>query len=445
MRLKTSYGQIFSISMPIMLGSAAQNLIVLCDNIFLFHYSSLDFEASGLVGVFYLMIAAIGYGFSRGGQILIARRSGEHDYEGTGAAFQSLFIFEAALSVLMFCVLFGFGQPIFSLFVKNQEILRKCMEYLEPRSYGVFFSYLGVSLVAYYTGIARTSFIIYDTIVLIVVNVILNWIFIFGKFGVPEMGIRGAALASTIAEVVAFFVFIVFMFYDKFNHRYKLWKFERLDFALISSTFFISTPIVFQSILGIGSWFLFFSYIENIGRQELAISNLLRNVYLILSIPSWGYAAGINTLVSNFIGNKKRQAVLPLIIKTVKLNLATTIIISLPVILFPEFFLYPFFGSDDMLLIRDSKPYFWIIFGILMAFATGVVFINGLIGTGKTKQALWIQSVFTLLYIVYIVFMIKLYYFGLHLAWSVEIIYWLGILLMSLVYLKSNKWHFFKI
>jgi putative MATE family efflux protein len=445
MRLKTSYGQIFSISMPIMLGSAAQNLIVLCDNIFLFHYSSLDFEASGLVGVFYLMIAAIGYGFSRGGQILIARRSGEHDYEGTGAAFQSLFIFEAALSVLMFCVLFGFGQPIFSLFVKNQEILRKCMEYLEPRSYGVFFSYLGVSLVAYYTGIARTSFIIYDTIVLIVVNVILNWIFIFGKFGVPEMGIRGAALASTIAEVVAFFVFIVYMFYDKFNHRYKLWKFERLDFALISSTFFISTPIVFQSILGIGSWFLFFSYIENIGRQELAISNLLRNVYLILSIPSWGYAAGINTLVSNFIGNKKRQAVLPLVIKTVKLNLATTIIISLPVILFPEFFLYPFFGSDDMLLIRDSKPYFWIIFGILMAFATGVVFINGLIGTGKTKQALWIQSVFTLLYIVYIVFMIKLYYFGLHLAWSVEIIYWLGILLMSLVYLKSNKWHFFKI
>ncbi|MBP6695205.1 MAG: MATE family efflux transporter [Saprospiraceae bacterium] len=428
-----------------MLGSAAQNLIVLCDNIFLFHYSSLDFEASGLVGVFYLMIAAIGYGFSRGGQILIARRSGEHDYEGTGAAFQSLFIFEAALSVLMFCVLFWFGQPIFSLFVKNQEILQKCMEYLGPRSYGIFFSYLGVSLVAYYTGIARTNFIIYDTIVLIMVNIILNWIFIFGKFGIQPMGIKGAALASTLAEVVAFIVFIIYIFYDKINHKYKLWKFERLDFALISSTFFISTPIVFQSILGIGSWFLFFSYIENIGRQELAISNLLRNVYLILSIPSWGYAAGINTLVSNFIGNKKRQAVLPLIIKTAKLNLVTTIIISLPVILFPEFFLYPFFGTDDMMLIRDSKPYLWVVFGILIAFATGVVFINGLIGTGKTKQALWIQSVFTLLYIVYIVFMIKIYYFGLNLAWSVEIVYWLGILLMSFMYLKSNKWHFFKI
>ncbi|MBK8620232.1 MAG: hypothetical protein IPN79_00335 [Saprospiraceae bacterium] len=113
MQLKTSYSQIFAISMPIMLGSAAQNLIVLSDSIFLFRYSSLDFEASGLVGVFYLMIASIGYGFSRGGQILIARRNGERNYEGTGAAFQALFFFEAILSVLLFIVLFGIQNRFF--------------------------------------------------------------------------------------------------------------------------------------------------------------------------------------------------------------------------------------------------------------------------------------------------------------------------------------------
>lgn len=78
-----------------------------------------------------------------------------------------------------------------------------------------FFSYLGVSLVAYYTGIARTNFIIYDTIVLIMVNIILNWIFIFGKFGIQPMGIKGAALASTLAEVVAFIVFIIYIFMIK--------------------------------------------------------------------------------------------------------------------------------------------------------------------------------------------------------------------------------------
>lgn len=445
MQLKTSYGQIFSISMPIMLGSAAQNLIVLCDSIFLFNYSSLDFEASGLVGVFYLMIAAIGYGFSRGGQILIARRNGEQNYAATGAAFQALFFFEAILALLLFYVLYWQSEFIFSLFIKDQDILTKCMEYIRPRSFGVFFSYLGVSLIAFYTGIARTKFIIYDTIVLIVVNVILNWIFIFGKFGFPEMGIAGAALASTWAEIVAFIVFAVYMIRDKLNHAYHLLNFKHFDYHLVISSFLLSIPIVFQSILGIGSWFLFFSFIENVGREELAISNLLRNVYLILSIPSWGYAAGINTLVSNFIGNKKRQAVMPLVLKTAKLNVFTTIILSMPVLVFPEFFLYPFFGADEAGLLLKSKPYMGTLFAVLLTFAVGVVFVNGLIGTGKTKQALWIQSLFTFLYILYIVIFIKYNYSGLHLAWGVEVLYWAGIFLMSYIYLKSNRWHFFKI
>ncbi|MFZ1705761.1 MAG: MATE family efflux transporter, partial [Saprospiraceae bacterium] len=162
-------------------------------------------------------------------------------------------------------------------------------------------------------------------------------------------------------------------------------------------------------------------------------------------IPSWGYGAGINTIVSNFIGNKKRQAVIPLVIKTSKLNLFTTTVVSLPVLLFPEFFLYPFFGTEDMTLIILSKPYLGILFLVLITFAVGVIFINGLIGTGKTKQALWIQTIFTVFYIAYIVFFIKINYVGLSLAWSVEIFYWLGILAMSFVYLRSNKWHFFKL
>ena len=77
MQLHTTFRQILSISMPIMLASAVQNLIALTDSVFLFHLSETDFATIGFVGVFYLIVAAIGYGFSKGGQILIARRMGE--------------------------------------------------------------------------------------------------------------------------------------------------------------------------------------------------------------------------------------------------------------------------------------------------------------------------------------------------------------------------------
>lgn len=441
MNLKTSYKQIFTLSLPIMLGSAAQNIIVLTDNVFLYHYNVLDFEAAGVVGVFYLIIASIGYGFSRGGQIIMARRNGERNFEGAGLDFKALFIFELVLSIILFLFLRYGSETVFHLLIKDPEILQKCMEYIGPRSYGVFFSYLGVALVSYYTAIARTNFIVIDTVVLIVVNLILNYVFVFGKFGFAPMGIAGSALASTWAEVVAFVVFVVYMIFDKDNDRYQLLSLKGFSMKSIANMFSVSIPIVFQSILGIGSWFLFFAFIENIGREELGISNMLRTIYLILSIPCWGYSAGINTMVSSFIGNRKRQAVMPLIIKTAKLNLISTAVISLPVVFYPEIFLYPLFGANDMSLILATKPYMFTLFAVLMVFSVGGIFINGLIGTGHTKTALYIQTIFTIIYIIFSFLMIKVYYRGLNWAWAAEIVYWGGIALMSYFYLRSNKWH----
>lgn len=183
MKLSTSYKQILSLSVPIMLGSAAQNIIVLSDNVFLYHYDSIDFAAAGLVGVFYLIIASIGYGFSRGGQIIIARRNGEHNYvEQVPISRHCLFSnWHYLLFYFYFCSFLA--RISFSYSSKTLKSC-KCMEYIIPRSYGVFFSYLGVALISFYTGIVNTKFIIYDTIVLIVVNLVLNYVLVFGKFGV---------------------------------------------------------------------------------------------------------------------------------------------------------------------------------------------------------------------------------------------------------------------
>ena len=106
MQLKTSYRQILSISVPIILGSAVQNVIALSDSVFLYHKSNDDFAAIGFVSVFYLIIAAIGYGFSKGGQIIIARRMGELSYEGAGKSFVAMCYFEFFLACIMFLLMF---------------------------------------------------------------------------------------------------------------------------------------------------------------------------------------------------------------------------------------------------------------------------------------------------------------------------------------------------
>ncbi len=440
MQLKTSYKQILSISTPIMLGSAVQNVIALSDSVFLYHLSELDFAAIGFVGVFYLVVAAIGFGFSKGGQIMIARRMGENNFQEVGRTFYAMIYFELGLALGMFLFMQYGCYYFFSLFVDSEPIFYKSLEYLEYRSWGVFFSFVGVAFVALYTGVAKTSFIVFDTVVLAVVNIVLNYALIFGHWGLPEMGIGGAGLASTIAEVVAFIIFVIYILQDKYARIYHLFKIPKIDFELIRLQSKISSPIVAQAVVGLGSWFVFFGLVENLGDRALAITNLVRMVYLVLSIPCWGFSSGINTMVSNFIGANRRDAVMPIIWKTAKLCWFATMIISLPVVLFPEFILYPLLGSEDMSLITDARPTFYVLLGILCFFSVGGIYFNGLAGTGATLYGLKIQAFCAFFYLVYIYVVVEFTSGGLIWAWASEIFYWMLMLFLIISYLQSRRW-----
>jgi MATE family multidrug resistance protein len=197
-----------------MIGGASQNIIALTDSLFLYHYDQLMFAAMGFVGVYYLIIAAIGYGFSRGGQIFIARRMGEKNRMAIGQVTHTMIFFELLIALIMFLLMHYGSETLFRMLAKSDIIIQHSLEYIKYRSWGVFFSYLGVAYVALYAGVARTSIIGYQTLILILINLVLNYGFIFGHFGLPAMGIGGAGLASTLAEVIAVGIFTIYIFFD---------------------------------------------------------------------------------------------------------------------------------------------------------------------------------------------------------------------------------------
>ena len=424
-----------------MLGSAVQNIIALTDSVFLFHYNDIDFRAIGLVSVFYLIISAIGYGFSRGGQIIIARRYGENENEKLVRTFYALLYFEIVLAVIIFLFIHLAGAWFFGLIVGDVETLERCIDYLIPRSYGIFFSYLGVIIIALYTGTGKTRFIVIDVIVLAAINMVLNYAFIFGEFGFPEMGIKGAGWASSIAELIAFVVFVIYMIFEKNKRVQGIFTLPELDIPLIIQVFKVSIPIVLQVIVGLGSWFVFYSLIENMGGNELEISNLVRIVYLVLSIPTWGFSSGINTLASNLRGAGSNDQVIPVIWKTVYINFAFTMVISLPIVLFPETTLYPIFGKEDMSLIIEAIPLFYVMLGIMAVFSVGAIIFNGLLGIGATDLGLKIQGILSVFYLAYVYYVVKHLGTDLVWAWMSEVFYWFLILMFSLWYLYKYDWN----
>jgi len=441
MRLNTSYRQILTIAAPIMIGSAAQNIITLTDRIFLFQLGVDDFASIGFVSVFYLIVAAIGFGFSRGGQILIAQKAGANEFKEAGRIFHSVFLFELFISILMFIFLAWGSYWFFSMIVDSEVVFTKSMDYLYTRKWGVFFSYTGVALVSLYTGIARPKFLIFDTFVLAIVNIVLDYVLIYGHYGFPQMGIAGAGLASTIAEIVAFIVFVIYMFWDKKIQKYEIFRWPKWDKKLVKKQYNISFPLVIQPLIGLGSWFLFMGIIENLGEEALAITILAQMVYLVLSIPAWGFSAGIGTMVGGFIGHKKRQAVIPIIWKTASFSFWITMVFTIAFVAFPHEILSPILGKESFDLITKSQPIFYVLAGILAVFSTGSVIYSGVSGVGASGYALRIQFFSVLFYLIYIYILVE--YTDVHLAWiwAVEIFYWVIVISWSLRYLYKRKWY----
>ncbi len=427
-----------------MLGSAVQNVITFTDRVFMSYLSSDDFAAVGIASVFYLIVAAIGFGFSKGGQIMIARRVGETRREEVGRTFYSMLYYELGLAFFMFIIMqFGI-EHIFYYFIESESVLNKAVDYIHYRSWGVFFSYMGVAIIALYTGINRTLFIMIDAFVLAAVNIILDYNFVFGANGFEQMGIKGVGLASAIAEASAFIIFVIYIILEKGNRGYRLFRLPKIDFDLIKRQFRISAPIVLQAIIGLGSWFIFFGLIGNLDAEKhpnaLAVTNLVQMVYLILSIPIWGFATGINTLVSNFIGMRRRDAVYPIVWKTAKFSLFVTAIIVAIFLTAPHFFLGPLMGEATFYLIEQAKPVFWVVGAILLVFSVGAIFLNGLTGTGATYFAMKLQFYCAVGYIAYIYFIVNLTEGGVPWAWGAEILYWGVILIVSVLYLRSPRW-----
>lgn len=436
-----SFKSILKLSLPIMVGSAVQNLINLTDTFFLGKVEGKEVEylgAIGLAGVFYLLITTIGYSFTKAGQIMVARRMGADANEEIGVITHAMAAFALMLAVVMFILMKFGGAPFFGMIVKDPEILKYSLEYLDYRSYGVFFSYMGVVAVSLYTGLARTNIIIYNALIMGISNFILNYCLIYGNWGFPEMGIGGAALASTLSEVIAFAIFMLYMVFDKKIRIYNLFSKPKIDITIITAQIKLSIPMILQTLASLGSWFVFFALIEQLGRNELAVSNIIRTFYMMFMIPAWGFSSGINTIVSTLIGKKQLRQVWPAITKTAILCFAVTMLLSLSLVFFPEMMLR--LVTDDLTIIPDAKKLLWVLILILAFYSVSIIYFNGLVGTGATKVALYIQVSCVVLYMIYVYVVVGMLKSSLEISWMAELVYMISSMMVSIWYLRSNKW-----
>ncbi len=416
----------------------AQTIINVTDTAFLGRVSEVALGASAIGGLLYLAIIMLGFGVGVGAQIIIARRFGEGKEKQIGETFEHALLILLIMSFFSFFLIRFLSGDFLVNFLKSETILSETRAFLSYRAWGVFFAFTSFAFRAFYIGVTNTRIITWTTVIMALVNTILNYLLIFGKMGFPKMGIEGAAIASVIAEISAIIFFVLFTFRAVDLERFRIFKFTNVRLNLILRILRLSSPIVLQHFVAFTAWFFFFLFVENMGQTPLAISNIVRSVYLIMMLPIWGFSSAANTLVSYLIGRGQTEEVLPLVAKISKLSFAFVAILVIFSMIFPELILSVYTNSPD--LIAGAIPVLYVISVAAMFFSVAFILFNAVMGTGNTKIAFAIELGSLIIYFLVLYIITHSLQSTIEVAWIIEVIYAVLIGSLSFLYLKLSNW-----
>jgi putative MATE family efflux protein len=429
---------IWDIAWPIMLSLVAQNIVNVTDTAFLGRVGEIELGASAIGGLLYTTLFMVSFGFTTGVQILVARRNGEKNYLAIGRIFDNSFYFLGITSLVLTTVVFFFGPALLKPFMASEAVFEASSTYLVYRVLGLFFASAGLLFRSFYTGIAFTKYLSISSAIMAGVNVVLDYAMIFGHWGFPQMGIRGAAVASAISEVCALLFFVVITWRNSRLKQYALFRLVMPDMKIIKSTLEISVFVMVQFVLSLGSWFVFFMFVEKMGERPLAVSNIIRSLYLMLMIPGWALCSVTSTLVSNVLGEGKSYQVIPIIKKIMKFSIAAMAITVSMAAFFPRQAIAIY--TNDSSLIDATVPSYYIILAATFIFMVMSILFNGVLGTANTKYALGIEAITLMAYLTTAWLLAVKLQLKIEYVWTAEFVYGSSIGLLSYWYLKKGNW-----
>ncbi len=341
---------LLTMSFPIMISMLVQALYNIVDSMFVARVSETALTAVSLCYPVQMIIVAVACGTGVGVNALLSRYLGEKKYKKANQiALHGIFL--AICNWIVFAILgFFFSEAFLRLFSSNEQILEMGVSYMKICtivSFGVFVQ------ITYERIMQSTGNTIYNMIIQGVgalINIILDPIFIFGYFGIPALGVSGAAIATVIGQIVAMILGIVITQtrIKEVNISIKDWK---LDLGMIKNLYKIGFPaILMQSIM---SFMTVFMNMILIPYSELAVSvfSIYYKLQQFVFMAVFGMNNALIPIVAYNYGARKRTRIL----QAIRFSLIiSSIIMAVGTIVFeiiPKELLYLFDAKENMLAI----------------------------------------------------------------------------------------------
>jgi putative MATE family efflux protein len=436
--LETNYRSILKLALPISLALLVPQINFITNNVFLGGLGEHALASAGITGVYYLIFAVIGSGLNNGLQALIARRAGQNLPKEIGRLFYNGVWVAIAVAFAGISITYIIAPYILRNTIHDPVIAKQVIDFLMIRIWGLPFLYLYVMRNALLVGTNQTKLLVWGTLSEAIVNIVLDYGFIYGKLGMPNLGFNGAAYASIIAEASGLLVIYWVIHRKGIHQQFSFFEQTRIDFSIVKLILTQSLPLVLQFAISIISWEFFYILIEHHGARALAISNAMRNIFGLFGIFCWAFASATNTMVSNVIGQGREKDVMPLIHRIVTMSFSIALVLFALINIFPHFFL-SFYGQDER-FITEAIPVVRVVSVALLLMSFGTIWLNAVTGTGNSKVNLFIELVTIVLYCVYVFVVVEWLNLPIAWGWASEWLYWISMFTMAYFYMKSGRW-----
>jgi MATE family multidrug resistance protein len=436
--LDLKYKTILSVAVPLMVSSFIQSIVLITDAAFLSRYSTLAFDAVGNAGLIYITVYMALAGMGDGAQILIARRIGQENTNAIGRIFGSSIVSNFMIAFVLFLIIQLVMPDLLNYYSKHKDLAHLQVEFIHIRGFALFFAMITLSIQAFFLAIGKTWVVLIAALITASSNILLDYILIFGEWGFPSLGLKGAAWANTIADACGMLFLVIFLIFSKERKKLKLFSHFSINLPSLKELFKIGSPIMFQGIIALATWTIFFTWIEQIGKFELTVSQNIRAIYFLAFVPIWGFAGTTKTYISQYLGKGDLDS-LKIIQRRIQLMTVISLFIFFHGALFYPKQLIGFINPAEQ-YIDKSAEIMRFIAGSIMMYGLFSVYFQTINGSGNTMVSFTIEAICVAVYTLTGYLLIKVFQVDIFWIWSVEYVYFGCMGLLSILYLRFFDW-----
>lgn len=431
------------LAFPMMISTACDGVMTFTDRLFLARVGSEQMNAALGGGVAMQMLMFFFIGLTGYSTALVAQYYGARNLQNASkAAFQAILISVVAWPViLMFkplVVLFFYGVNLPASQIGYQ------VQYLNILAWGGLFGLLRQTLSCYFTGIGKTKIVMKATFMAMSVNVVLDYIFIFGKLGLPAMGVKGAALATISGSFIALMMLIIAYFRPSNRIAFSVMKSFHFDWTIMKKLLHYGYPAGLELFLNFLAFFVMTAMFQSQGEKEATATTIMFNWDMVSYIPLLGIEIAVTSLSGKYMGAGRPQAAHRAALSAIKTGMVYSAIVLLLFVFFPEMLVRVFHPNMLSAIFEGAVPIAKAMIRIaslyVLAQAVAVGLIGTLRGAGDTFYTMIVSVLSNWVFLPFLYLCLYIFDLSVPLGWFLVVLIYLVFCYVIYRRFKTGKW-----